>query len=324
MFIKNANDILYTKTYLVANNRDEAMLRSEEEQDLQDGGVGIKKSAKLVGQEDKGNYGVVQVSINEERINLMLTKENIARLKEKFDTNNFYQREDGALRLSGKAEAYVGGWVSEFLENMGADKADIDGDGKFSNQERTLILNGYTYHLSSEKQGILDKNIGVYNLERYQYGNDDSMLSQTLDDFINTFISADRNLNGKVSLEDYTTQTHGSLYNALKEKLNARENKLAEMIEEMRVKLPAKKKKKSEEEEAQEKAIELLAKIKQSKDIESLSPEEKELLKEYFAGEVEQLKSKDADVVNKHLEQTINTFIEQIESDSSLVFEARV
>ena len=323
MFINNANANVYGKVYLATKSRDKATLKAEEEQDLQNRNAEISQSVKLLKQDEKNNYGIVQFSLNEERINLMLTKDNIARLKEKFDANNFYQRSDGALRLSGKAEAYVGGWLSELLENMGADKADFDGDGKFSGKERAMIASGYSYDLSSEQQGVVGKSVGVYNVQGYQAG-EDSILSKTLDDYVNEFISADKDLKGKVGLKDYAEQTHGSLYNAIKEKLSAKEDKTAEVFAQTQTKMQAKKKKKSQEEEAQEKAMELLAKVKQSRDIESLTPQEKAVLKEYFAGEVAQLKNQDANTFNKHLEQSIEAFVEQITSDSSLVFEVKI
>ncbi|MCI5968371.1 hypothetical protein [Helicobacter sp.] len=326
MFINNANADVYSKVYLATKSRDEAMLKAEEEQDLQNKNVGIKQSVKLLNQDEKNNYGIVQFSLNEERINLMLTKDNIARLREKFSADDFYQRSDGVLRLSGKAESYVGGWLSELLENMGADRADINGDGKFSGKERAMIASGYSYDLSSEKQGVVGKSAGVYNVQGYQAG-EDSVLSKTLDDYVNEFISADKTLKGKVGLKDYAEQTQGSFSDAIKKELSAKENKLADMFAEAQMKVQPKKKGKSteeEEEEARKKAAELLAKIKQNRDIESLTPEEKAVLKEYFAGEVEQLEVKDADSVNKHLEQSIEAFIEQIASHSSLVFEAKV
>ncbi len=115
-------------------------------------------------QNNADNYGAVQFNINEEHINLMPTKDNIARLQEKFDANNFYQREDGTLRLSGKAESYIGGWLKELLENMGANKADINRNGKFSGTERTMILNGYSYKVGDKQQEVIGESLSVYNV----------------------------------------------------------------------------------------------------------------------------------------------------------------
>lgn len=326
MFINNANTNVYGKVYLATKSRDEATLKAEEEQDLQNRNAGIKQSVKLLKQDEKNNYGIVQFNINEERINLMLTKDNIARLREKFSADDFYQRSDGALRLSGKAESYVGGWLSELLENMGADKADINGDGKFSGKERAMIANGHSYALSNAQQGVIEKSVSIYNVQGYQAG-EDSILSKTLDDYVNELISADKTLKGKVGLKDYVEQTQGNFSNAIRKELSVKENKLADMFAEAQMRVQPKKKNKSaeeEEEEARKKATELLAKIKQNRDIESLTQEEKAMLKEYFAGEVERLKVKDADSVNKHLERSIEAFIEQIASHSSLVFETKV
>lgn len=69
----------------------------------------------------------------------------------------------------------------------------------------------------------------------------------------------------------------------------------------------------------------LLAKIKQSGNLNTLSAEEQALVQQYFAGEVELIKqqSNDADVINGHLKNKINDFVEQMRSNESLILSVK-
>lgn len=65
-----------------------------------------------------------------------LSKKTINNLKEKFgDSNNFFERNDGVLRLNGKAENFVAGWMQNIRVDRSYDKADADRNGKIDGNE---------------------------------------------------------------------------------------------------------------------------------------------------------------------------------------------
>lgn len=66
----------------------------------------------------------------------------------------------------------------------------------------------------------------------------------------------------------------------------------------------------------------LLSKLRQSGDLESLNIKEQEILKKYFAGEVERIKQESSKSLESKaiLNQAIEDFIAQIYSKESLVF----
>lgn len=65
-----------------------------------------------------------------------LSKKTINNLKEKFgDSNNFFERSDGVLRLNGEAENFVAGWMQDIRQNRNYDKADADRNGRIEGDE---------------------------------------------------------------------------------------------------------------------------------------------------------------------------------------------
>jgi hypothetical protein len=69
-----------------------------------------------------------------------LSQKTINNLKKKFgDSNNFFERGDGVLRLNGKAENFVAGWMKDIRENRNYDKADADGNGQIEGNEAQAL-----------------------------------------------------------------------------------------------------------------------------------------------------------------------------------------
>ncbi|WP_295053829.1 hypothetical protein [Sulfuricurvum sp.] len=73
-----------------------------------------------------------------------LSKKTIDNLKEKFgDSNNFFERNDGVLRLNGKAENFVAGWMQNIRVDRGYEKADADRNGKIEGDEAQALTIGF-------------------------------------------------------------------------------------------------------------------------------------------------------------------------------------
>lgn len=80
---------------------------------------------------------------NSKEVKITLTQENIDKLKNNFKSDDFYQKQDGSIRLSGKAEAFVSGWYGDIAYNRNFLKADTDKDGKLSDEEYKNTKNGF-------------------------------------------------------------------------------------------------------------------------------------------------------------------------------------
>lgn len=77
-------------------------------------------------------------------ITFELSKKTIANLKNNFgDSNNFFEREDGVLRLNGRAENFVAGWMKDIRDNRNYDEADVDKNGKIEGDEAQALTIGF-------------------------------------------------------------------------------------------------------------------------------------------------------------------------------------
>ena len=317
-----ADNVVSKKAYLSANTRSESSLQREAEQDSfapQDIKDSIK--TKLIGRDSKDYQLVLFNDVTSgERVSALISKENMERLQEKFGKKDFFAREDGNLRLSGKAEAYVSGWDAQIVAgSVGARNADLDKDGKFSEQERGLIKDGYGFMLA--EKGVFTNGLSVYSVVANSRADDTKV--RTIEDLLDNFISQDKNLDGEINIQEHMETTRGSLAQTLQGILKSKENPLKKMAgnSEEEIKKQEPKTKEEQDIAAMEEAARILAKIKQSGDLSSLTMEEQALVWQYFAGEVEQIKqqSSDANVINAHLTNKINDFIEQMSSNESLV-----
>jgi hypothetical protein len=72
-----------------------------------------------------------------------LDKEVLEDLKESFSKQDFFDRDDGIMRLSGRAEEYIAGWILDIKEKRGYEKADANGDGVISGNEQDDLKVGF-------------------------------------------------------------------------------------------------------------------------------------------------------------------------------------
>lgn len=106
-------------------------------------------------------------------VTLELSDAAVKKLKEKFGNKDFFEREDGILRLNGKAEEYVAGWVDDIKNKRNYAKADMDGDGLISGQEKGLLKVGFERR--TEYDFVKDKIVNV----RLSTGDNYQLLSRT-------------------------------------------------------------------------------------------------------------------------------------------------
>lgn len=137
------------------------------------------------------------------RIVLNLTKENFDRLKTKFGDKDFYERDDGAIRLSGKAEAFVSGWFGDVAYRQNYANADANKDGHISQSETKNLKN--SIRSSGVHNGItaVEQHVESYASFDPLY---DSHKPLTIEDALNDVITKDKNLDGHLMrLEEYQT-----------------------------------------------------------------------------------------------------------------------
>lgn len=331
MTIHNADRTLFSKIYLAANNRKDSALEKEESQALQTpsqesttaSAKDTTKTSIKAKISDDSAYQLVlfEDGVNGGKVQALLSKANVQRLQEKFDEGDFYARSDGALRLNGKAEAYVSGWYGEIAYNMGAFKADLNQDGKFSAQESALIKDDYTFEVS-EKSTIYGDSINLYGVQSYVAQTPQNQQTQTLDDLLDSFISADMDLNGKVTLKEHLETTEGSVYRAIREILDSQASPLEGLAPTQEIK---ERKKGVLEDISKQEAMALLAKIKQNGDLESLSPKEREALQKYFSNEVQKIKQEkgDSELKQEHFLEAVQNFIDALSSQEGVIFRTR-
>ncbi|NCB82414.1 MAG: hypothetical protein EOM38_08420 [Bacilli bacterium] len=75
---------------------------------------------------------------------LELSQTRINELKEKFHgANNFFERDDGVLRLNGEVEGFVAGWVHNINIDRNYAKSDLDGNGLVEGDEAKTLKIGF-------------------------------------------------------------------------------------------------------------------------------------------------------------------------------------
>lgn len=195
MLINNASSVAVSSSILAPTNlKSLSKLQAEETIDSPLDLKNISNDKVVV---------VFDDAVSGNRYGIALAKENLKRLQEKFEASNFHQRKDGTIRLNGKAESYVGGWFGEVAYNMGALKADFNGDGKLTRGERQSIKDDMylSFDAQETSAGYVVGNFEVTQHLAYQAGEYES-----IDEMIDLLITRDKNFDGVVSLSERFSQ----------------------------------------------------------------------------------------------------------------------
>lgn len=145
-----------------------------------------------------------------------LENETLDKLRLHFGEDDVIQKDDGSIRLTGKAEAFVSGWFADITYNREFLIADANGDGQLSDEEYNNTLNNFGIEgiaiteSSSGTEKLLvggERIVGTYgssdNTHKGFYRNYQEFDQVTsLDDELNTTLQVDRNFDGKMSLEE--------------------------------------------------------------------------------------------------------------------------
>ena len=113
-----------------------------------------------------------------------LSKKTIDNLKEKFgDSNNFFERNDGVLRLNGKVENFVAGWMQNIREDRSYEKADADRNGRIEGDEAQALTIAFErqkdYDYIGEKLVQVNAGMGADNYQSLGRSGDAHHLFET-------------------------------------------------------------------------------------------------------------------------------------------------
>ena len=166
---------------------------------------------------------------NDKYVITSLDDTTIEKLKTHFSEDDFIEKEDGSIRLTGDTEAFVSGWFADIAYKRDFLEADENDDGEISKSEYKNTKNDF---------GIIGETIirvdnygnekNLYSSEKiisnYRESNSDEHLlnykefntSKSLDDELNTTINIDENFDGIITLtEAYTTEGDESAENVV-------------------------------------------------------------------------------------------------------------
>lgn len=200
------------------NTKTKQQLEAEESvgqsSDLSKTSEASKTQEKIISPNDNEQTVLFADPTNGNLVKVNLSKANIEKLKEHFtDENNFYERQDGTLRLNGKAEAYVSGWFGDIAYKREFLKADADKDGKLSEEEYQCTRNQFNGHGELSGAGdnivsILEQVTNSYvklseitdsKIVNYTY---DKIRPDSIDDELNSTLRVDANFDSVMTLSE--------------------------------------------------------------------------------------------------------------------------
>ena len=205
-----ANTALFSAVNVNAITRSKSELASEEQNDKAIGAAGNAENASNIqtfnGLKTTGKMVMFNDPTSGNRVQLQLTDENLKRLEEKFGSQDFYKREDGTIRLSGKAEAFVSGWFADVAYRQNYVGADKDKDGVISRSEIGNVRSA-TMGIASYANGTitLEGESGYANSQMVDYDYLASKGGITLTDRLNSVLNNDENLDGMLSGQETLT-----------------------------------------------------------------------------------------------------------------------
>lgn len=151
--------------------------------------------------QQSGKTKVEFFSDNQE-ISLNLSNQAFEMLKSRFDDKDFLTLKNGAIGLSGDANAFVDGWYKDIMQNRNFANADTNGDKIIRDEEfknlKNDIKDEFNYDSFQDLSGagtIVLRNIK--NTKGYQNSEISSDLS--LDDLLSKTIQSDKNYDGNLT-----------------------------------------------------------------------------------------------------------------------------
>lgn len=244
-------------------------------------------------------------------VSLNLTKSNFARIIKYFNQkDNYFLREDGAIRLNGAAQNFVAGWFKNAAYDLNYLKADADKNGLIQGKEneKLYLYNDVIYTPDNPKGGPNDVIRQLY----LQGGgkilaNDD--MERELDEALNALLAFDKNADRKISI----LEREGSRERVIAKAKIIFDNPSSiskEILEKLKRKI---KEIENASDEAEEKNDATHIKNKAlEQGLSALNMSELLKLKEQYPEEYEQLKQKDLENLSKDLNEDLKAHYESL------------
>lgn len=180
-------------------------------------------------------------------ITFELDNETLLRLKKEFGNEDFLTREDGIVRLSGRAQEYVASWHNEIGLNRGYSQADINGNGIIDEGEEGNLRIGferkYDYDHIGEK--VVNTNLHAngktyqkysdtsdYHNEKDGIGGESLLFSQhinfgkTIGEELKNTLQNDRDFDRNITLKEGLAGKYGGDEEKLREQILMEANKI--------------------------------------------------------------------------------------------------
>lgn len=247
-------------------------------------------------------------------VSLNLTKSNFTRIIKHFNQkDNYFLREDGAIRLNGAAQNFVAGWFKNVAYDLNYLKADADKNGLIQGKEneKLYLYNDVIYTPDNPKGGPNDVIRQLYLQGGGGGGrilaNDD--MERELDEALNALLAFDKNADRKISI----LEREGSRERVIA-KAKIQFDNPSSISKEMLEKLKRKSKEiENASDEAEEKNDATNIKNKAlEQGLSALNMSELLKLKEKYPEEYEQLKQKDLENLSKDLNEDLKTHYESL------------
>ncbi|MBT0883966.1 hypothetical protein [Campylobacter sp. 2018MI10] len=213
---------------------------------------------------------------DESNIGVKLSENNINRLKEFFDEDNFIFNSKGTI-LDKDAASFVAGWFSDIAYKRKFLEADVDGNGELSNKEGKKTLNFILERLEYRRD-----NKGEYIITNYVKGYEESKFLADNDEYyadisyaLNASLNNDKNLDGIITFGEFLNVGEKGYFEDNIEVSNNKNNN--DFISLYKIANTDKLKEKELEEL---KKLAALAKLK-NQGLKSLTNDEKKLLKDF-------------------------------------------
>lgn len=208
MFVNyDRNATMFSAVNVNAITRSKSELASEEQNDKAIGAAGNAENASNIqtfnGLKTTGKMVMFNDPTSGNRVQLQLTDENLKRLEEKFGSQDFYKREDGTIRLSGKAEAFVSGWFADVAYRQNFVGADKDKDGVISKAEFGDLRIGRGGMVSGTINNAQITDMQAYaKVDSYWYDELTKNGDLNATDALNRFIETDKDLDGVTTAQE--------------------------------------------------------------------------------------------------------------------------
>ncbi len=165
---------------------------------------------------DSSKLTIFKDPTNDKYLIVSLSDETIEQLKTHFNDDDFMQREDGGVRLTGDAEAFVSGWYADIAYKREFLEADENKDGTISDDEYLNVRNSFVSNVNMlvKVDNYAREKIAYYGetitqqytkftkLDIENMKNDSLELPSSLDDELNMTLKLDKNFDGVMSLDE--------------------------------------------------------------------------------------------------------------------------